>query len=96
MFRELIGSCIKVYVDDLLVKSKEGVDHLEHLAEAFGVLRRFKMKLNLAKCTFGVSSRKFLGHLVNRRGIEANPEKIQAIINIRSPRITKEDQSLVG
>ena len=37
-----------------------------------------------------------LGHMISRRGIEANPEKIQVIINIRSPRMTKEIQSLAG
>ena len=54
------------------------------------------MKLNPTKCAFRVSSRKFLGHLVSRRGIEANPEKIQAIINMQSPRTNKEIQSLAG
>ena len=54
------------------------------------------MKLNPVKCVFGVSSGKFLGRLVSRQGIEANPEKIWAIINMKSPRTTKEVQSLVG
>ena len=54
------------------------------------------MKLNPAKCAFGVSSEKFLGHMISRRGIKANPEKIQAIINMRSPWTTKEVQSLAG
>ena len=76
MFRDLIGKSMEVYVDDLLVKSREESDHLRHLADVFAVLRKFRMKLNLAKCAFGVSSGKFLGHLVSKRGIEANPEKI--------------------
>ena len=54
------------------------------------------MKLNPLKCAFGVSSRKFLGHLVSRRGIEANPEKIRAVISMLSPLTTKEIQSLAG
>ena len=76
MFRDLIGKSMEVYVDDLLVNSKEGVDHVGYLAEAFGILRKFWMKLNPAKCVLGVSFGKFLGHLVSRRGIEVNPEKI--------------------
>ena len=52
------------------------------------------MKLNPAKCAFGVSSGKFLGHLINRRGIEANPKKIRAVINVQSPRTTKKVQRL--
>ena len=63
-------------VDDLLVKSREEANHLKHLAEAFDILRKFWMKLNLAKCAFEVSSGKFLGHLVSKRGIKANLEKI--------------------
>ena len=57
MFRDLIGKSMEVYVDDLLVKSKEEADHLRHLSEAFAVLRRFQMKLNLTKCSFGVLKR---------------------------------------
>ena len=56
MFRDLIGKSMEVYVDDLLVKSKNESDHLRHLADAFDVLRKFRMKLNPAKCAFGVSS----------------------------------------
>ena len=66
MYRMLIGKSIEVYVDDLLVKSREKADHLRHLAEAFDILRKFQMKLNPAKCAFGVSSSKFLGHLISR------------------------------
>ena len=76
MFRELIGRSMEVYVDDLLVKSKEGTDHLKRLAEAFSILRRFQMKLNPTKCAFRVSSGKLLGYLVSRRGIEVNLKKI--------------------
>ena len=82
MFKSLIGRSMEVYIDDLLVKSKEDTNHLTHLAKAFYILKRFQMKLNPAKCAFGVSSGKFLGHLISQQGIEANPEKIQGIINI--------------
>ena len=54
------------------------------------------MKLNPSKCVFGVASGKFLGFMVSQRGIEANPEKVQAIINMASPRIVKEVQKLTG
>ena len=54
------------------------------------------MKLNPSKCVFGVVSGKFLGFMVSQRGIEANPEKVQAIINMASPRIVKEVQKLTG
>ena len=90
IFKEQIGKTMEVYVNDMLVKSKTMVDHVVHLANTFAVLRKYRMKLNSLKCAFGVASRKFLGFMVNHRGIEANPEKIQALIDMRSPSKTKE------
>ena len=63
---------------------------MDDLQETFDTLRRYNMKLNPSKCVFGVSSRKFLGFMVSRRGIEANPDKIQAILNMEPPRNVKE------
>nr|XP_016456464.1 PREDICTED: uncharacterized protein LOC107780436 [Nicotiana tabacum] len=73
---------MEVYIDDMLVKTKRKEDHISHLKEAFDILRRYGMKLNLRKCTFGVSSGKFLGFLVSQRGIEVNPKQIKAIEGI--------------
>ena len=75
IFRDLIEKSMEVYMDDLLVKSEEEANHIKHLVEAFSILRKFQMMLNLIKWAFRISSWKFLGHLVSRRGIEANPEK---------------------
>ena len=71
-----------VYVDNILVKSKEAKTHLEDLQETFNTLKRYKLKLNLVKYLFGVSLGKFLGFLVSQWGIEANLEKIRAILNM--------------
>ena len=54
------------------------------------------MKLNLVKCIFGVSSGKFLGFMVSQRGIEVNPEKVRAILDMVSPKTVKEVQRLTG
>lgn len=59
------------------------------LRETFNILRKYQMKLNLAKCVFGVSSGKFLGFMVSQRGIEANPGKVKAILDIASLRNEK-------
>ena len=82
MSREQIGKAMEVYVDDMLVKSKTAVDHVAHLSDAFVVLRKYQMKLNPQKCAFRVASGKFLGFMVNHRGMEVNPEKIQALIDM--------------
>ena len=69
MFRNEIGKSMEVYVDDMLVKSRRVADHISDLKKTFEILRHYQMKLNTAKCTFGVSSGKFLGFMVNHRGI---------------------------
>jgi len=73
MFKHQISKTMKVYVDDMLVKSKRVVDRIENLAEMFAILCKYGMKLNPLKCSFGVESGKFLGFMVSARGIEANP-----------------------
>ncbi|XP_074346682.1 uncharacterized protein LOC141685485 [Apium graveolens] len=79
MFKRQIGKTIEVYVDDMLLKSKREEDHIADLAEMFHILRKYRMKLNPQKCVFGVETGKFLGFMVNHRGIEANTKKIKAL-----------------
>ncbi|KAL0366176.1 UNVERIFIED_CONTAM: Polyprotein P3 [Sesamum radiatum] len=95
MFKNQIRSTMEVYVDDMLVKSKEG-DHLKELGQAFEIMRAYGMKSNPSKCIFGVRRGKFLGYMVSENGIEANSEKIQAILGLRSPRTLNEMQKLTG
>ena len=96
MFSEQIGRNTEVYVDDMLIKSKEELTHLDDLKETFTTLRQYQMKLNPSKCAFGVVSGKFLEFMVSQRGIEANSEKVQAIIDMTSPKTVKEVQKLIG
>lgn len=76
MFKDLLGDTMEVYIDDMLVKSKIAIDHVEHLKQAFDVLRKYGMKLNPSKCSFGVSAGQFLGYVVTQRGIEASPDQV--------------------
>ena len=96
MFQKQIGTTMEVYIDDMLVKSTTTELHIAHLAEAFQILRNYNMKLNPAKCAFGVSAGKFLGFIVNHRGIEANLDKIKVVLNMPSPSGIKEVQRLTG
>ena len=96
MFQKRIGVIMEVYIDDMLVKSTTAGLHIAHLSEAFQILRNYNLKLNPAKCAFGVSSGKFLGFIVNNRGIEANPDKIKALLDMPSPSGIKEVQRLTG
>ncbi|KAD6796206.1 hypothetical protein E3N88_07102 [Mikania micrantha] len=91
-----LGDTMVVYIDDMVVKSKITKDHLRDLQESFDILDRYNMKLNPSKCHFGVRSGKFLGYMVTKRGIEASPEQIQAILNLKSLTNVKEVQRLTG
>ena len=90
MFQKQIGASMEVYINDMLVKSTTAELHINHLSEAFKILREYDMKLNPAKCAFGVSTGKFLGFIVNHRGIEANPDKIKAMLDMPPPSNIKE------
>ena len=61
-------------IDDIVVKSRQVVEHLADLGETFSVLRKHKLCLNASKCSFGVSSSKFLGYMITHREIEVNLE----------------------
>ena len=83
MFSHQSGRNVEVYVDDMLGKSKDKANHLADLKETFSTLHKYNMKLNPAKCVFAVASGKFLGFMVSQRGIEENPDKVKAIIEIK-------------
>lgn len=95
-FNKQIGRNVEEYVDDMLIKSKEEESHLDNLKKKFNTLKQYSMKLNPTKCAFGVSSEKFLSFMVSQRGIEANLEKVKAILKMSSPKTVKEVQLFIG
>ena len=94
MFQKQIGTSMEVYINDMLVNSVKVGLHVNHIVGAFQVLKDYKMKLNPTKCAFRVSVENFLGFIVNSSGIEANPDKIRAVIDMRPPSNTKEVKRL--
>ena len=90
MFESRIGKNIKVYINDMVVKSKIVFKHIGDLTNIFEILRGHKLRLNASKCSFGVGSGKFLDYIVTHRGIEVNPDQIKAINNLQPPRNPKE------
>ena len=87
---------MEVYIDDMLVKSTTAELPIAHLFEAFQILREYNMKLNPAKCAFEVLAGKFLGFIVNNRGIEANIDKRKVVLDMPQPSSIKEVQRLTG
>ena len=96
MFEPQLGKNIEVYIDDMVVKSKVEFEHIDDLGNIFEILRKHKLRLNAAKCSFGVGSGKFLGYMVTHHGIEVNPDQIGAINDLQPPWNPKEVQKLIG
>jgi hypothetical protein len=96
VFRELIGRIIEAYVDDIVVKSKKTRDLVSDLTEVFAKLRQHGVKLNPEKCVFGVSGGMLLGFVGSERGIEANPDKISAIMDMGPIKNLKGVQHVTG
>jgi hypothetical protein len=89
-----IGRNVLTYVDDIIVKSKKQENHIADLQETFANFRKADLKLNPEKCIFGVKKGKFLGCLVSTKGIEANPSKIEEILQMEPPKSRKGTQWL--
>ena len=79
MFRDKIKHTVEVYIDDMVVKSKQEAQHIEDLWGAFKVLWQHKLCLNMDKCAFGVGAGKFLGYLITSNGIKVNPDQIDVM-----------------
>ena len=94
--QEQIGRNVQVYVDDIVIKTEKEDTLINDLQETFKNLNRYNIKLNPKKCTFGVPAGQLLGYLISARGIEADPEKIQAILTMKRPTKLHEVQQLAG
>src|SRR4051812_2936268 len=94
--KEQIGRNMHAYVDDIVIKSHLAGSLINDLQETFKNLCKYQMKLNPAKCTFGVPAGKLLGYIVSERGIETKPEKIKAIMTLQKPASIKGVQQITG
>jgi len=94
--KELLGDILEVYMDHMIVKSKEEIDHAAHLKRVFEQTRKYNMRLNPEKSMFGVQASKFLGFYLTERGIKANPDKCRAFAKLSTPKTKKCIQTLNG
>jgi len=96
ILQPMLGRNVEAYVDDMVVTSVSGNNHADDLQELFDTINKYQLRLNPEKCVFGVKAGKFLGFMLTERGIEANPDKCMAIINMKSPSCIREVQQLTG
>ena len=96
LFHDLTHKEVEVYVDDIIVKSKDREGHILVLRKFFERIRFYKLRLNPKKCTFRVTTGKILEFMVSQRGLEVDLDKIKAIVEMKPPRIEKEIRGFLG
>ncbi|RDX85846.1 hypothetical protein CR513_32907, partial [Mucuna pruriens] len=96
LFHDMMHPELEVYVDDMIAKSKVPECHVKDLRKLFDRLRKFRLRLNPAKCAFGVSEGKLLGFIVNKHGIKVDPDKIKAIREMLVPKTEYEIRGFLG
>lgn len=84
------------YVDDTLVKTMKRSTHIQELGPILDRMEKFKLQLNPKKCAFGVTSDKLLGYVISKKGIEVDPKKVQAIMEILPLKNISQMRSLQG
>lgn len=94
LFHDMMHREIEVYVDDMIAKSLDAESHIVNLRKFFERLRKYRLRLNPAKCVFGATSWKLLGFIVSKQGIEVDPAKIKAIVDMPAPTTQKEASDL--
>jgi hypothetical protein len=91
-----LGCNAEVYIDDMVINTRKDEVLISNMAETFNNLRKFKIKLNPEKCTFGVPSGKLLKYMVSHHGIDPNPGKVSAITKMKPPESLHDIQKLTG
>src|SRR5262249_7666121 len=86
ILRPFLDKFVIVYVDDILIYSKDATEHQQHVRQVLETLRQHKLYAKPEKCTFGVTSVDFLGHIVGPDGISPDPEKIKCIQQWTAPK----------
>ncbi|RDX61194.1 Retrovirus-related Pol polyprotein from transposon opus, partial [Mucuna pruriens] len=91
LFHDMMHKEVEVYVEDMITKSKISGQHIDDLHKLFERLRKYRFRLNPAKYTFGVVKGKLLGFIVNKRGIELDPDEVKAIRDMPTPKTEMEN-----
>ena len=96
IFHDILGHHMEIYIDDIVVKFKKGIEPLNHLRKSFERMRLHQLKLNPRKRVFGVQAEFFLRFLVHQREVEVDQSKAKAIILAKAPQNKKELQKFLG
>ncbi|CAI7903694.1 unnamed protein product [Closterium sp. NIES-54] len=96
ILRPLLDECVVVYLDDILIYSRDMKQHIEHLRCVFEILRREKFYVKLSKSEFALKKVQFLGHMVSAQGVHVDPKKIEAVRMWKTSENVKELKQFLG
>ncbi|KAK3101592.1 hypothetical protein FSP39_004699 [Pinctada imbricata] len=96
VLRQMNFKSVLVYIDDVLIFSRDFETHLRDLSQVFSKLREAGLTLEPSKCNFAVKQLKFLGHIISRHGVEVDPEKTKAVSEFPIPKTQKQVRSFLG
>ena len=96
IFMEYLDKFVLVYLDDILIYSKNKEEHAEHLRLVLEKLREHRLYAKFSKCEFWLPEVTYLGHVISGKGIAVNPERVQAVLNWTPPETVKQVRSFLG
>ncbi|GFW09886.1 retrovirus-related Pol polyprotein from transposon opus [Trichonephila clavipes] len=96
ILKSVIGKFVNVYLNDVNISSPSFTQHVKHLKEVFRLLHEAGLTLNKDKCKFGCEELKYLGLIINKEGIKTDETKVQAIVEMKPPRNSKEVSKFLG
>ena len=96
VFRPYLDRFVMVFIDDILVYSRDEQEHEQHFKIVLQALREKKLYAKLSKCDFWLKKLSFLGHIVSAKGIRVEPAKIEAVVNWKPPQSVTEVKSFLG
>jgi hypothetical protein len=96
IFMPYLDKFVIVFIDDILIYSKNKEDHAKHLKIALQVLREYQLYAKFSKCEFWLDKVEFLGHIISKEGIAVNPSKVQSVLDWQAPTNVKEIRGFLG
>ncbi|GJP34764.1 hypothetical protein CLOM_g19193 [Closterium sp. NIES-68] len=96
ILRPLLDKCMVVYLDGILIYSRDMQQHVQHIRRVFDILRRERFYVKLSKSKFALEKVQFLGHLVSAQGVRVDPKKIEVVHTWKTPENVKELQQFLG
>ncbi|GAU35508.1 hypothetical protein TSUD_155390 [Trifolium subterraneum] len=96
IFQPYLDKFVVIFIDDILIYSKDPQEHAEHLRIVLNILREKQLYAKFSKCEFWLSEVKFLGHVISQGGVSVDPSKVEAVLNWERPRTVSEIRSFLG